>query len=95
MHRASLAAAILGLGMLLTLGPAHAAPPQEAGVIPAQWGGPPPAAAWQARSHCRQLRRRLRQLQVIQEQAPPWERAGLRSGIVETRQRLRYECPGY
>ena len=31
MYRASLAAAVLGVGALLTFGPAQAAPPQEAG----------------------------------------------------------------
>ena len=94
MYRASLAAAVLGLGALLSFGPAQAAPPQQAGVIPAQWGGPPPWAG-DPRNHCSQLRQQLDQLRAMQETAAPWDRPGIEPGIIETRQRLQNECPGF
>jgi len=94
MFRASLAAAVLGVGALLTFGPANAAPPKEAGIIPAQWGGPPPWAG-DPRDHCLQLRQQLDQLRVMRDTAAPWDRPGIQPGIMETRHRLRSECPGF
>jgi hypothetical protein len=94
MYRASLAAAVLGVGALLTFGPAHAAPPPEAGIILAQWGGPGPWAG-DPRGHCWQLRQQLDQLRVMRDTAAPWDRPGIEPGIIETRHRLHYECPGF
>jgi hypothetical protein len=95
MYRVSLAAAVLGLGALLTPAPAHAAAPQQPGVILAQWGGPPPPPAWDSRRYCRQLRHQLHRLQAMRDAAPPWERPRIQPGIRETRAQLRYYCPGW
>ena len=92
MYRASLTAAILGLGTLLTFGPAHAAPPREAGVILAQWRAPPP---WADGETCWRLRRQLHRLYAIRASAPPWERPGIQPGIRQTRIELRHNCPGF
>jgi hypothetical protein len=95
MYRASLAAAVFGLGALLTLAPAHAASPQQSSVILAQWGGPPPPARGGGRGYCRQLRHQLHRLHAMREAAPPWERARIQPGIRETRAQLRHYCPGW
>jgi len=92
MYRASLAAALLGLGALLACGPAQAAP-QTSGVILAQWGGPPPRAG--GGNPCWRLRRQLQRLYAMRAAAPPWERPGIQPGIRQTRMQLRYNCPGY
>ena len=95
MYRASLAAAVLGLGTLLTFGPAQAAAPQESGVILAQWGGPPPPWAAGDPRACWRLRRQLQRLYAIRASSPPWERPGIQPGIRQTRAQLRYYCPGF
>jgi hypothetical protein len=97
MYRASLAAAVLGLGALLTFAPAQASPPQQSGVILAQWGpgGPPLPWAGGGRPSCWRLRRQLQQLYAMAESAPPWQRPGIQPGIRQTRMQLRYYCPGF
>ena len=92
MYRASLAVAVLGLGALLNFGPAQAAP-QQAGVIPAQWGGPP-AWAGDSRNHCSQLRQQLDQLQAMQAMAAPWDRPGIEPGIIENPPAPAKRVPG-
>jgi hypothetical protein len=94
MYRTSLAAAILGVGALVMCGPAQAAPPQQSGVILAQWGpgGPPPGAGG---NPCWRLRRQLQRLYAIRDSAPPWQQPTIQPGIRQTRMQLRYNCPGY
>jgi hypothetical protein len=95
MYRASLAAAVLGLGALVMSGPAYAAPPQKSGVVLAQWGGPPPPPWAGGGGHCQRLWHRLQRFRAIRNTAPPWERRGIQPGIRETRAQMRYYCPGY
>jgi hypothetical protein len=42
-----------------------------------------------------QLRQQLDQLRVMRDTAAPWDRQGIEPGIMETRHRLQYECPGF
>ena len=107
MYRACLAAAVLGLGALLILAPAHAASPQKSGVILAQWGGngPPPWAGrgggngpppWAGGGdNCGPLQHQLQKLYMMREVAPPWERPGVEQSIQETQAQLQYHCRGF